>query len=243
MAGITTPFTTPAFPFLQTVSQRALDSMYTGVRVGRTVRARHRLRRRGTAAWARASSRSTPPRLRLRAAMERRRCSANIGAEPQSLEVPAMGVEDRACRHARRECEPADGRTTCAGPPLLDRVPTHSSAGLRGLRRSAIPRSRSLSSEPYPQFTTVSLYRNNVGIHHRTRVSRSVYLDDASRAAWPTRSRTRGPGSIDNASSVFDASLRLTGPARELPDRGQPQSRARARLLDGRYPARARHRL
>ena len=26
MAGITTPFTTPTFPFLQTVSQRALDT-------------------------------------------------------------------------------------------------------------------------------------------------------------------------------------------------------------------------
>ena len=27
MAGITTPFTTPTFPFLQTVTQRALDTM------------------------------------------------------------------------------------------------------------------------------------------------------------------------------------------------------------------------
>src|SRR4029077_1114716 len=27
MAGITTPFTTPTFPFLQTVSQRSLDSL------------------------------------------------------------------------------------------------------------------------------------------------------------------------------------------------------------------------
>ena len=27
MAGITTPFTTPTFPFLQTVSQRALDTI------------------------------------------------------------------------------------------------------------------------------------------------------------------------------------------------------------------------
>ena len=27
MAGITTPFTTPTFPFLQTVSQRTLDNI------------------------------------------------------------------------------------------------------------------------------------------------------------------------------------------------------------------------
>ena len=39
MAGITTPFTTPVFPFLQTVSQRTLDNIIAGLRAGRRARA------------------------------------------------------------------------------------------------------------------------------------------------------------------------------------------------------------
>src|SRR4029434_6075738 len=33
MAGITTPFTTPVFPFLQTVSQRTLDNIFPAFRL------------------------------------------------------------------------------------------------------------------------------------------------------------------------------------------------------------------
>ena len=38
MAGITTPFTTPVFPFLQTVSQRTLDNISPGVHAGQRTR-------------------------------------------------------------------------------------------------------------------------------------------------------------------------------------------------------------
>ena len=44
MAGITTPFTTPVFPFLQTVSQRTLDNIMPGVRAGRRAAASRRFR-------------------------------------------------------------------------------------------------------------------------------------------------------------------------------------------------------
>ena len=77
MAGITTPFTTPTFPFLQTVSQRALDTISPGVR------AAERSERRADCADA--DGRARPGRVRrrrharlgLRAAVERRRSSAS----------------------------------------------------------------------------------------------------------------------------------------------------------------------
>src|SRR5262249_714099 len=101
------------------------------------------------------------------------------------------------------------------GPELLQRVPNP----FFGI----IPRSSSLGDptitvaqllKPYPQYTTVSLYRNNVGStrYHgfeasfRQRLSHGVTTSVAY-----TRSKL-----IDEASSVFDASI-LTGPTANYP--------------------------
>ena len=59
MAGITTPFTTPTFPFLQTVSQRALDTISPGVRAAERPERRADSRRRRRPDSGRASSPST----------------------------------------------------------------------------------------------------------------------------------------------------------------------------------------
>ena len=101
------------------------------------------------------------------------------------------------------------------GPALLERVPNP--------YFGVVPRSSSLGDptipvaqllKPYPQYTTVSLYRNNVGtsqyqgleISVRRRFSRGVLY-----SASYTRSTLR-----DDASSVFDASI-LTGPVANYP--------------------------
>ncbi len=93
----------------------------------------------------------------------------------------------------------------------------HCSSASR-IRTSAPSRARRRSLaqllKPYPRFTTVSLYRNNVGttIYHgayaklEQRLSRGL-----SYLVGYTRSKL-----VDDASSVFDASI-LTGPVANFP--------------------------
>src|SRR5206468_7786931 len=101
------------------------------------------------------------------------------------------------------------------GSALLQRVPNP----YFGL----IPRSSSLGDptipaaqllKPYPAYTTVSLYRNNVGTtrYHGLEMSvRQRFSRGLSYSASYTRSKL-----VDTASSVFDASI-LTGPVANYP--------------------------
>jgi hypothetical protein len=101
------------------------------------------------------------------------------------------------------------------GAALLQRVPNP--------YVGTVPRSSSLGDptiplgqlmKPYPQYTTVSLYRNNVG----TTIYHGFYAKLEQRATHGlsylvsyTRSKL-----VDDASSVFDASI-LTGPVANFP--------------------------
>src|SRR5205814_4468393 len=101
------------------------------------------------------------------------------------------------------------------GPALLQRVP-HPFFGI-------IPRSSSLGDptisvaqllKPYPEYTTVSLYRNNIGMSRYQGLEVSVrhrFSHVLSYSVAYTRSRL-----LDDASSVFDASI-LTGPVANYP--------------------------
>ena len=120
---------------------------------------------------------------------------------------------------ATRECRPSAPTTTRArsvtGAPLLERVP-NPYAGIippsSSLGDPTITRAQLL--KPFPKYTTVSLYRNNVGttIYHgfytklEQRLSRGL-----SYLVSYTRSKL-----VDDASSVFDASI-LTGPVANFP--------------------------
>jgi len=101
------------------------------------------------------------------------------------------------------------------GPALLPRLPNP--------YFGIIPRSSSLGDptisvaqllKPYPEYTTVSLYRNNVGISRYQGLEISVrhrFSHGLSYSVAYTRSRL-----LDDASSVFDASI-LTGPVANYP--------------------------
>src|SRR6185295_8672593 len=101
------------------------------------------------------------------------------------------------------------------GPPLLTRVPNP--------YFGIIPRSSSLGDptipvaqllKPFPQYTTVSLYRNNVGTTEYQGLTTKLEQRLARGLSYIvsyTRSRLR-----DDASSVFDASI-LTGPVANYP--------------------------
>lgn len=101
------------------------------------------------------------------------------------------------------------------GPALLQRVPNP--------YFGIIPRSSSLGDpmiplaqllKPYPRFTTVSLYRNNVGTTDYRGLEARIERRFAGGMSWLTSytwSRL-----VDDASSVFDASI-LTGPLANAP--------------------------
>ena len=213
MAGITTPFTTPVFPFLQTVSQRTLDNI--------------------TPAFTLASGPSVAPiPLTANAGLGQgvfsvdrdlgsgyvqqwntslqRTLGANISIEVAytGSKITRVGIPDSNVNQLTAE-------QLAQGAALLQRVPNP--------YFGVIPRSSSLGDptitvaqllKPYPQYTTVSLYRNNVG----TTIYHGAYLKLEQRLSGGlsylvsyTRSQLR-----DDASSVFDASI-LTGPVANFP--------------------------
>lgn len=213
MAGITTPFTTPTFPFLQTVSQRSLDTfspafvLQHGPTVSPIVPTPAAGLGQGVFAvdgtlgsgyvqqWNAAVQRELTPNTTLEVAY--------VGSNITHAGIPDSNLNQL----------PAS--LLSLGSPLLERVPNP--------WFGIVPRSSSIGDptitvaqllKPYPQYTTVSLYRNNVGTsrYHgvgltlRRRLSRGLAYSIAY-----TRSRL-----VDDASSVFDASV-LTGPVANAP--------------------------
>jgi hypothetical protein len=212
-AGITTPFTTPVFPFLQTFSQRTLDNL--------------------TPALVLASGPSVAP-IALTAdaglgqgvfsvdrdlgsgyvqqwnASLQRELNANLSVEVAYVgsKITRVGIPDTNLNQLS-----VDQLTR--GAALLERV--------ENPYFGVIPRGSSLGDptitvaqllKPYPEYTTVSLYRNNVGTtlyqgfeaKLEQRLSRGL-----SYLVSYTRSRL-----MDDASSVFDASI-LMGPVANYP--------------------------
>jgi hypothetical protein len=213
MAGITTPFTTPVFPFLQTVSDRTLDNitpaftLATGPSVepipltpnaglGQGVFAVDRDLGSGyVQQWNTSLQRELTPDISVEVAY--------VGSK-----ITFVGIPDTNLNQLTVE-------QLAEGMPLQQRIPNP--------YFGTIPRSSSLGDptisvaqlrKPYPQHTTVSLYRNNVGttIYHGfyTKLEQR-FTRGLSYLVSYTRSKL-----VDDASSVFDASI-LTGPVANFP--------------------------
>ena len=213
MAGITTPFTTPVFPFLQTVSQRTLDNLMP--------------------AFTLASGPSVAP-IPLTANAGLGQGVFSVDRDLGSGYVQQWNTSLQRTLGANLSFEVAytGSKITRVGLPdtNLNQLTTDQLAqGASLLQRVAnpyvgvVPRSSSLGDptitvaqllKPYPQYTTVSLYRNNVGttIYHGAYVKLEQRLAKGlSYLVSYTRSTLR-----DDASSVFDASI-LTGPVASFP--------------------------
>ena len=212
-AGITTPFTTPVFPFLQTVSLRTLDNL--------------------TPAFVLAEGPSVAPLpvtpdaglgqgvfpvdrglgsgyVQQWNVSLQRALSANTSVEVSYVgsQITRVGIPDTNLNQLTAD-------QLALGPVLLQRVPNP--------YFGRIPRSSSIGDptiplaqlmKPYPRFATVSLYRNNVGTtnYHGigTRLEHQLSRGLSLHVSY-TRSRL-----MDDASSVFDASI-LTGPVANYP--------------------------
>jgi carboxypeptidase family protein len=213
MAGITTPFTTPTFPFLQTVSQRTLDNLtpafvlQNGPSVAPIAPTPAAGLGQGVFAvdgtlgsgYAQQWNVSVQRELTTNTTVE----AAYVGSHIVHVGIPDSNLNQLSASQL------------ALGSALTQRVP-NPSFGI-------IPRSSSLGDptiplaqllKPYPAYTTVSLYRNNVGttfyqgfeLSLRQRLAHGLFYSIAY-----TRSK-----SMDDASSVFDASI-LTGPIANYP--------------------------
>ena len=213
MAGITTPFTTPVFPFLQTVTQRALDNIVPAFTLARgpSVEPIPLTPDAGLGQGVLSVDRDLGSGyVQQWSGSVQRELSSNIVIELAYVgsKITRVGLPDTNLNQLTVE-------QLALGAPLQQRVPNPFFG--------SIPRSSSLGDptipvaqlmKPYPQYTTVSLYRNNVG----TTIYNGFYAKLEQRFTRGlsylvsyTRSKL-----MDDASSVFDASI-LTGPVANFP--------------------------
>jgi hypothetical protein len=208
MAGITTPFTTPNFPFLQTVSQRTLDNIApafvlrngpTVTPVGTTPNAGL-----GQGVFTVDGNLGSGYAQQWNVAVQRE-VTADTVVEVSYLgsKITNIGIPDSNINQLTEE-------QLKLGATLLERVPNP--------YFGIIPRSSSIGDptitraqlmKPYPDYTAVSFYRNNVGTTNYQGVAFSI-RQRMSRGLTYSAAYTRSK-LTDTASSVFDASI-LTGP-------------------------------
>jgi hypothetical protein len=213
MAGITTPFTTPVFPFLQTVSQRTLDNIVPAfaLAAGPSVAPIPLIPTAGIGQGVFAVDRDLGSGyVQQWNTSVQRELAANISIEVAyaGSKITRVGLPDTNLNQLTVE-QLALGASLQqrVANPYFGIIPRSSSLG-----DPTIPVAQLL--KPYPQYTTVSLYRNNVGttIYHGGYVKlEQRFSDGLSYLVSYTRSKL-----VDDASSVFDASI-LTGPVANFP--------------------------
>ena len=173
MAGITTPFTTPVFPFLQTVSQRTLDNITPAFTLagGPSVEPIPLTPDAGLGQGVFSVDRDLGSGyVQQWNASVQRELTSNISVEVAYVgsKITRVGIPDTNLNQLTVD-------QLAQGAPLLQRVPNP--------YFGIIPRSSSLGDptipvaqllKPYPQYTTVSLYRNNVGTTHLPRLLREA---------------------------------------------------------------------
>ena len=212
-AGITTPFTTPLFPFLQTVSERTLDNVAPAFVLanGPTVVPLPLTPDAGLGQGVFAVDRTLGSGF-----VQQWNLSAQHALSAKTIvEIAYVGSRITRVGVPDTNLNQLTAAQLALGPALLQRVPNP--------YFGHIPRSSSLGDteiplaqllKPYPQYTTVSLYRNNVGTstYHGLEAKFEQRL---SHGLSSTSSYTRSK-LVDDASSVFDASI-LTGPVANYP--------------------------
>ena len=208
MAGITTPFTTPTFPFLQEVTLRTLDNIAPAFVLARgpTVAPIDPTPTAGLgqgvftvdgalgSGYAQQWNASVQRQLTPNTVVE----VSYIGSKITHVGIPDSNINQLTEEQLQ------------LGAALLTRVPNP--------YFGVIPRSSSIGDptitvaqlmKPFPEYTAVSFYRNNVGVSRYQGVALSV-RQRLSRGLTYSAAYTRSTLK-DTASSVFDASI-LTGP-------------------------------
>jgi hypothetical protein len=213
MAGITTPFTTPTFPFLQTVSQRALDTTNPAfvLRNGPSVAPIPQTPTAGLGqgVFAVDGTLGSGSVQQWNVSLQRELATnttvevSYVGSNITHVGIPDTNVNQLSVSQLTQGAS----LLTRVANPYFGLIPRSSSLG-----DPTIPIAQLL--KPFPQYTTVSIYRNNVGTTRYQGLGLSVrqrFAHGLSYSMAYTRSRL-----LDDASSVFDASI-LTGPIANAP--------------------------
>jgi hypothetical protein len=208
MAGITTPFTTPTFPFLQDVSLRTLDNIApafllkdgpTVTPVGPTPDAGL-----GQGVFTVDADLGSGYAQQWHVSVQRE-LTANTAVEVSYIgsKITNIGIPDSNINQLTEEQLALGLALTQQVPnPFFGIIPRSSSLGDPTISRAQL-------LKPYPEYTAVSFYRNNVGTTNYQGLSLSI-RQRLSRGLTYSAAYTRSK-LTDIASSVFDASV-LTGP-------------------------------
>jgi Carboxypeptidase regulatory-like domain len=213
MAGITTPFTTPTFPFLQTASQRALDTISPAfvLRNGPSVAPISPTATAGLgqgvfavdetlgSGYVQQWNVSVQRELTANTTVE----AAYVGSNITHVGIPDSNINQLSVSQLAHR----DALNQRVTNPYFGLIPRSSSLGDPTITVGQL-------LKPYPQYTTVSLYRNNVGTTRYQGFGLSLRQRLAHGLSYSvayTRSKL-----MDDASSVFDASI-LTGPIANYP--------------------------
>lgn len=213
MAGITAPFTIPQFPFIQTVTQRSLDGVNpafvlangpnvqpipldANAGLGQGVFAVDRDLGSGyVQQWNVAVQRELTRNMVVEVAY--------AGSKITHVGIPDTNINQLTAEQLRL----GSALLQQVPNPFFGQIPRSSSLGDPTITRAQLLR-------PYPRFTTVSLYRNNVGNTNYNSLQAKLEQRLSRGLAYLvsyTRSRL-----IDDAGSVFDASIQ-TGPVANFP--------------------------
>ena len=208
-AGITTPFTTPLFPFIQTTEQLSLDNanpafvLSSGPTVvvqppgpdsalGQGVFSVNREQKSGYAQqWNLSAQRTFGSTWNIE--------MGYLGSKLTNLGVPDVNLNQLT----PAQLSMGTALNTNVSNPYYGQIPASSQIG-----GPTVPQHQLL--RPYPRFTTVALYRNNVG-HSTYHAVQSRVEKRFSRGVTFNASYTFSK-LIDDAGAVFDAAI-LTGPA------------------------------
>ncbi len=231
-AGITTPFTVPFFPFIQSTGQRSQDNINPAfvLSQGPSVAVIPPNPNSGLGQGVFGVERDTGSGYAQQWNFTLQKTFGKnwnaevgyLGSKLTNLGVPDTNINQLPAAQLALGAQ----LTQPVANPFYGEIPAASSIGGPTLTRQQLLR-------PYPRFTTVTLFRNNIGnsTYHalQARLEKRFSAGLAISAAY-TFSKL-----IDDASSVFDASI-LTGPVANFPVADSFNRRLEKDLSNGDIP-------
>lgn len=211
--GITTPFTTPQFPFLQTVQQATLDSVHpafvlsSGPSVAPIPLTADAGLGQGVFTVNRKLGSGYVQQWNLAVQHELMRDLAIEVAYTGSV-ITRVGIPDVNLNQLTvAQLAQGSALTTTTANPYFGQIPVSSSIGGRNISVAQL-------MKPYPRFLTVAAFRNNTG---KTNYN-AAELKIEKRTSYGLTAMLSYTHSklMDDASSVFDSSI-LTGPVANYP--------------------------
>lgn len=207
-AGITTPFTTPLFPFIQTLTQQTLDNINPALvlSTGPTVKPQPAtpdaglgqgvfgVQRDNGSGYAQQWNLSLQKTLGTNWTME----VGYLGSKLTRLGVPDINLNQLTVEQLKLGAQ----LNQQVANPYFGQIPAGTS-----LSTPTVPFAQLL--RPYPRFGTVTLYRNNIG--HSTYHSFQSRLEHRFSHGLTASVAYTFSRLIDDAGAVFDSAV-LTGP-------------------------------